>query len=463
MHLTVLGARVAAPGKLLLLLVLSIGGSGLARAQDVGTSAALSLEEAVRVALEENPMVRSVRASGKGAGARYEQAKAARMPVLQFGETFTHSNNPVFVFGSLLEQGRFSSNNFDLNFLNSPPSISNFRSALNLKIPVFNRKEISGRIEQARLGTEVSELVVQQVEQQVRFQVIQAYYGILVAEARKRAADQAVETARAERKRIQDMVEQGMVVQSDLLATEVQLADFEKESIQAAGEVKTAYAALNTALGRSVDSQVSISGQLMERDFGIPDQALMIRDAEESRPDYLQARLEAEVHREELRISRGKFLPDLNLFANFGYSAQDLVTGSSDFAVGAALTFDILDLGRYPRNDEAEADWEAARLSSLQKANEISLEVVQALSVYEAAGQRLRVAATAVSQAEEALRIVRDRHGVGLATITEVLNSQTALLRSRMNLLGARYDYYVGYARTLLVTGKLDGVAPFVS
>jgi outer membrane protein TolC len=61
------------------------------------------------------------------------------------------------------------------------------------------------------------------------------------------------------------------------------------------------------------------------------------------------------------------------------------------------------------------------------------------------------------------LRIVQDRHGAGLATITEVLNSQTALLRAKMNLLGARYQYYVGFAKTLLVTGKLDEVTPFIS
>ena len=68
------------------------------------------------------------------------------------------------------------------------------------------------------------------------------------------------------------------------------------------------------------------------------------------------------------------------------------------------------------------------------------------------------VAASAVNQAEETLRIVNDRHGVGLTTITEVLRSQTALLRARLSLLAARYDYYVGYAQTLLATGLLTDV-----
>ena len=61
-------------------------------------------------------------------------------------------------------------------------------------------------------------------------------------------------------------------------------------------------------------------------------------------------------------------------------------------------------------------------------------------------------------QAVEALRIVEDRSGVGLTTVTEVLRAQTALLQARLNLLGARYDYTVGFARTLLVTGQLNDV-----
>jgi hypothetical protein len=32
-----------------------------------------------------------------------------------------------------------------------------------------------------------------------------------------------------------------------------------------------------------------------------------------------------------------------------------------------------------------------------------------------------------------------------------------------MNLLAARYDYYVGYANVLMTTGQLTGVEEFVS
>jgi outer membrane protein TolC len=170
-----------------------------------------------------------------------------------------------------------------------------------------------------------------------------------------------------------------------------------------------------------------------------------------------------DIRAQDLRAARAQILPDFNLFAGYGYSAQDLVDGSADFAVGANLTFNILDLGRTPRIRQAHSGWQAAKLQLQQKANEISLEVVQAHSRYRAAREQLKVAASAVLQAAEALRIVQDRHGEGLSTIAEVLNAQTALLRARMNLLGSRYQYYLGFARARLTSGSLEDLHPFNS
>jgi outer membrane protein TolC len=95
--------------------------------------------------------------------------------------------------------------------------------------------------------------------------------------------------------------------------------------------------------------------------------------------------------------------------------------------------------------------------------NQIRLEVVRAYQQYVSARERLTLAAKVVAQAKEALRIVQDRYQEGLTTITEVLRAQTAFVRTRQNLLGARYDYYLGYAQVLIVSGQLTDVQAFVS
>jgi outer membrane protein TolC len=297
-------------------------------------------------------------------------------------------------------------------------------------------------------------------EQQLRFGVIQAYYGVLIAEARKLVTEEAAAASEAEVKRIRDLHAQGVVVASDLLAMEVQLADFKQQQIQAAGDVAAAYAYLNTAMGQPIGSRPSIAGELKDAVFPAVTEESLIETALGRRQDYRQLSLELAARRQDVRASRGQYWPDLNLFAGVGHSGKDLAGGSSDYAVGASLTVNLVDFGRTSRIRQAVASRQAAEAQKDRKAAEIRLEVVRANQYYRAAEAKLKVAAGAVDQAAEAYRIAGDRHGVGLTTVTEVLRAQTALVRARMSLLAARYDYYVGYAQTLLATGQLNDVTP---
>lgn len=423
----------------------------------------LTLPIAVDIALRTNPLLRATGYGRDLADAKVWEAKTTRYPLLQVSETVTRSNNPVFVFGSLLEQGRFGPGNFEVNSLNNPDALSNFRTTFALRLPVFDQRQAQTRIAEARLAQEQADLHMQSIEQRVRFEVIQAYYAVLLVQAKKEVADQTVQMAEAEVKRIRDRFESGLVVQSDLLSAEVQLAEFRQQQIEADGDEATATAALNTALGLPVTESRKVKGELADRRFEVLDHEELIRLALLHRPDYAQAGSAVRSRGERLRGARGEFLPRLELFGAFGVSGERLVRGSSDYTVGASITFNLFDAGRAARIRQARAAEAIAQADEEHLANQIRLEVVRAFYQYRVARERLSVASRSVDQAGEALRIVQDRYQEGLTTITEVLRAESAHLRSRMNLVSARYDHYVGFANVLLVTGRLTDIGQFVS
>jgi outer membrane protein len=423
----------------------------------------LTLPLAVELALRANPLVRATASGRKIAEAQLEEARAGRYPVLQVHETFTGSNNPVFVFGSRLEQGRFTQQNFALRALNQPDSLANFRTGITLKLPLFDQRQSGTRIAQARLQQQQADAQTNLVEQQIRFEVLRAYYGVLVAQARQEVADEAVKLAEADVKRSRDRVEAGSIVQSDLLAAEVQLAEFRQQQIQAAGEIVTALAALNTALGLPTHTPQQVRGALVEKTFELASQEEWLRLALLHRPEYARAGLALRSTEEQVRGARGEFLPQLDLFTSVGLSSHNLTRGSSDYTVGASLTFNLFDAGRRARLDQARAAANLAAAEQEHLVNQIRLEVVRAYQQYIVARERLAVAARVISHATEALRIVQDRYHEGLTTITEVLRAETALVRARLNVVAARYDHYVGYASILLASGRLTDVQPFVS
>jgi outer membrane protein len=439
--------------------VLLFGGSVFVRGET--DEPALSLRGAVERALRHNPMMLAAAAGREAAAAQSSEARAGRLPSLQFSETFINGNNPVYVFGSLLEQGRFGPQNFEPDALNHPGSLSNFRSSLNLRVPVFNRFQVAAGIDGARIGEDQAEARSDWVRQRIRLQVVQTYFGLLVAEMRREVASEAVRAAEEDVESIRARVEEGVAVTSDLLAMEVQLAEFRQQFVQAEGDERTALAALNTVLALPIDTPHKLADGLEDRRFQVADQPQLVETALVNRPDYRDAVREVDAVDTRVRTARGQRWPDLNLFAELGHSGRHWAEGSGDFAVGARLNFDIVDFARPARVRRAVAASEGAGAERERIANQIRFEVVEAYQSYLSSRERLRLAAAAVAQAEEALRIVQDRHEVGLTTVTEVLRAQTARLRARLNVLGAQYDHYVSFGRVLLSTGALDDLSPF--
>lgn len=427
-----------------------------------GEPEVLTLSAACEAALRDNTLIRLTLSGRQIADAQLKEARAGWFPLLQFSETFTRGNNPVFVFGSLLEQARFTQANFSIPALNNPDPLSNFRTALILRQSLFDQLQTYTRVSQARLGQRQANLQKAMVEQQIRFEVVRTYSGVLVARAKKSVTEEAVKTAESDMKRIQDRFKNGLVVESDLLAAEVQLAEFRQQQIDSEGDVAIAYAALNTVMGVPVETVQNVAGELEEKRFEILNQEELIRLALLKRPDYLRAGYNVQANKEGVAGAKREYLPRLDFYGNYGLSGNDLSSGSSDYTISAILTFNIFDPGRHARLEKAKAAESMAAAEQGHLASEIRLEVIRAYQQHVAARGRLAVASQAIEQAAETHRIVQNRYKEGLTTITEVLRSATALLRARMNLIAARSDHYVSYAHLLLSAGKLTDLQPFL-
>ena len=423
----------------------------------------LTLIDAVEIALRRNPLTRATSAGRQLADAELSEARSHRQPSVVTTGSFTRSNNPVFVFGSLLEQGRFGPANFAIDSLNHPDAINNFRSSVTLRFPVFDQRETSTRIATAQFQQQQAEQQTSLVEQQIRFTVIKSYYGLLLSRAKLKVAEEAVRTAEADVKRARDLVETGIVVQSDLLAARVQLSQFRQQEIQMAGELATALAALNVALGLPVETPQQPSAQLVDRRFTVDAVEVLSAQALQNRPDYQRAVLSSRASTAQLHGARGEWLPRVETFVSAGASSEHLFGGSGDYAAGATVSFDLFDAGRKSRIARASAALSIANAEEEQLANQIRFEIVRAYQQYVAARERLEVVAEVSAQASETLRIVQDRYHAGITTITELLHAETALVQARSDLLAARYDQYLSYASILLATGQLRDVGVFGS
>lgn len=444
-------------------MVLTLMTAGTCPAEAEPPSPRLSLDTAEQMALQANPETKETAARFQLAKAELSEERAKRLPTLKLLENYSFSNNPVFVFSSLLMQKRFTQNNFDVHKLNNPRPVNNFFTAAFVHVPIFTQLETSTAIARKKLEGEKALNQQELARQKIRFDLIRAYFSVLVAMADQEVADSAIESSRADVKQMQDMQQLGTVVRSDELAMEVQLSEFEQQKAQAEGSQVIALAQLNKALGETSVQPWAVQGQLSDREFTPPPIEQAVEQAMRARPDYIQSQLTLKQRNEEIRAAYGKYLPKVDAYGGVIQDGNALVNGGTSLAVAVNMTFDLFDLKKPAKVREAKAEHAVAQSILTGKANDVRLEVVTAYEHFKVAARKREVALKTVTQAQEALRIIRDRYKVGLTPITELLRAQTACVRAQTNLTSTRFEYYLSYADILRVTGQLTNISAFLS
>jgi outer membrane protein TolC len=451
-------------GSILSVFLLAVGTPAQTPPPATGSVQPLTLQEAVGIALEKNPGIRAADAYAQAVQEGITAAKSFRYPRLDFSEGFTRGNNPVYVFGTLLTQRQFTAANFALGFLNTPPQLDDFRTGFTATMPLYDAGQTSRMVRNARLGAQSAQKGKERTQQEVVFQVVNAYLNELLAQENVRVAKSAVEMTKSDLERVNARQETGLAVPSDPLSAQVQLAQAEEDLLRAQNAVELAQAGLNVAMGLPEDAPTSIRDSLSETSFVAGSLEERQAKALATRPDYLQARLGRQQAANGMRMARAEFLPKVNLFSAWEADNQTFATrGGNNWAAGATLSFNLFDGGeKIARLKESKARELQAGALENQMASAVRLQVREAYLNLASAQKRLEVVRDATSQAAESLRITQNRYEAGLATITDLLRVETAKTVAEKNALNAHFDYRLSYAALELATGELSATSAAV-
>jgi outer membrane protein TolC len=419
---------------------------------------ALTLRQAVDLALQSNPLVAAADAREKEAEARIHQVHSGYLPRLQFSESLERGNNPVFVFSSLLTQHQFSDANFALSSLNRPDAMNNYQSQLTVEQVLFDARQTSRSVEAARFTRQMAGEDTRRSRSDIIMNVLRAYFGVTLAEKNLEVSRQSVDSARADLARAEFIYQSGRSTQADVLALRVHLAAMQEQQIRAANDMAVARAALNDALGVSLDRTFELTTPL-ESSVGAPEGPLeeYRRLAAEDRPEMRQAELAQRLARTQQQIAGSAYRPQVAFQGIVEADRQNLFSkGGANWFTAVTLRWSLWNGGETKARVE-QARFAESRADALRKHADstIHLEVRKAYLDLRAAAQRVEVASAAAAEAEEAHRIVQNRHQAGLITVTELLRSEAALAAARTRRLSAIYDQRVAAAALDHAAGTL--------
>ena len=417
----------------------------------------LTLREAVTLALRENKSLAATAAGKKAADERLAQARSGILPKVNYMESFTRSNNPVFVFGSLLTQHQFTEHNFAVGPLNRPDFLNNFQSLVTVDQPLYD----AGQTKYATQSAQLSQKMTGEEDRRARMDVIatvtRAYADTVLAEESVKTAEQAVRSAEADLERAEAVRAAGMSTDVDVLSIRVHLAAVREQRIQRSAQLDVARAALNDALGLPLDTRHDLTSKLEPAKAPSLQLGDFERAAVAERPEAREVKLAASLAQTQISAAHSGLLPQVDVRAVFEADRERFIDrGGANWLAGVSLQWNLFNgFGDRARIEAATEGLRRAEALQERAGSGIRLEVRRAYADWQAAQQRIDVAQAAVAEAEESLRITQNRYAAGLANVTDLLRTETAVLESRTRYLAAVHDQRVAAVGLELAAGRL--------
>ncbi len=424
----------------------------------------MSINKAFLYSLKYNKILRLGKINLNIAGYEENEALSGFFPKINFNETYLNTDNPLYAFGSVLNQKILTNQNvqsyFSPNFLNNPGMIHNYQSEFQIEQPLFMGGKIYLGYQRARLHKLSLKNGLSETKQKTLYSVAKAYYSVILAHKYVKLMKSIVKTAKAYKNLSENLYKAGQVVSSDVLRAKVELATAEEKLATAKKDYKLSKYFLNITIGLNVDEKYKLTSKLTPSYNKSLSINSLQKEAFAYRPDYKALLLNKKNMGIGIKEAYGKFLPTLvagyDYFSNGPAIHQD---DSYSYAFTVMLHFNIFS-GLYDYNNLQKSK---SRYNTMIEyrgllRNKIEMQVRKAYWQYKTNFINTNVAKLAVLNAKETLRITANRYKAGMTTLLNLYKTLDQYKAARVSYLNALYELTLNKYYIKLVTGRLTMV-----
>jgi outer membrane protein TolC len=422
-----------------------------------GTAAAqaplrLTLDDAVSRGLAESHRLAELEARQEGAAAAVQGRRAARMPQVSAQAGYTRTNHiDPFVLPSVIGPAKVI----------YPDIPDNFRTRLDFQWPIytFGRLDALERAAQAEAGA--SGFDVGTARNDLKLEITRAFWAIVTATEAVRVVDESLKRMDAYVADVGNRLKVGLVPPNDVLSAEAQRSRQQMLLIQARNSREQALIELRRLIGEPPDRPVDVDAVLETPAQSVGAADALVSAARDARPERKALELRVQGAGERRNAAGANARPTL-----FTGGGVDLASPNQRFFprtdqwkaswdVGVNIIWTFADFGRVKAEiAEATANQRAVRERLAEFDTILEVEVRQRRLDLESARAAVSAADDALRAATEARRVLADRFSAGVATSTDVLDSQVALLQAGLDRTQALASVRLAEARLERATGR---------
>jgi outer membrane protein len=406
----------------------------------------LTLDEAVRIALDNHPSLKAARERIGAQQAVVGQQMSAYYPTLSFANQYRTAETgeaagPTRAADTFLSEARLNMNLYD-----------------------FGKRE--GTVQAARETLYATAHNYQSAVETVIVGAKQSYYGYLQARAIVTVREETVRNRELLVRQAQGFYEVGTRARIDVVRAESNLYNAQADLIAAQNAVQVAWATLKNALGLREFTERALAEEAI-----VTTVPFTLEQARESayanRPELKSFQSQRRAQDQVIATARRGHLPDIIFDASYGrrHDSDERDNSSNRrfdtfplqpaWSVGLSLSIPIFDGFRTTnRVEETLRNYHVIRAQEEEQRQQVALEVEQSYLRLLEVGERIKANEAAARAAKENLDLANGRYQVGVGSIIEVTDAQTLYTDAQTNYVRALYDYRIADAQLRRAVGQ---------
>lgn len=381
-------------------------------------AAELSVDEAIQMALEKNTDIKISAKGEEKAQANLEAAEGAKGLSVDASAALSVADGAAASF-----------------------SKSNSNS-ISLSLPVYSggAKEIT--IQNKRKEILSSQLNTERTRENIRLDVIKAYYDVLEKEKETAVNQESVDNYQAHLTNVEQLYAAGSKAKVEVLRSEVELSAARQTLIKAQNAYELAVSTLKNIIKLDRDEKLTLTEDFQYQPFA---QAMgdCLSYAQANRKDLQQDQYAVEEAENQIKIAKAGWLPTVNVVGGLDWKNQPLPDGDHyAYSAGVTASWNLFDSQVTKANVKAaEIAADTARLTLAKDQDEIALSVQQAYLNMKEAEKRFTSTQDAVKKAREDYYIANEKYRAGEGLMLDIIDAQLALSTAELNYISAQYDY----------------------
>ncbi len=406
----------------------------------------LSLDQTITIGLEQSKSLHASLMRVDAANAKSSETNASRLPKVTFGGTYTRLSEIPSTVLPLSETRSFE----------FPAIFNNYNLKLTLQQPLFTGFKISSGAEMAEYNANATEQDYKKDQSELVLNIKTAYWNLFKAKEVKKVLEENVGQIQSHLKDVQNLFNQGIATNNEVLKVQVQLSNVQLMLLDMENNVQLAMVNLNYLMNQPLSTDLELTSSPTDNiQYSVTENLdALINKALNQRTEVKGMEYRLKAGESAVTFAKSGWYPQVYLVGNYNYSnpnqryfpQKNQFDGTWDASI--ALSMDIWNWGQtINQTEQAQAQLEQAHDGLAQLRDGISMEVTSSFLSLKKSKESIELATKGVKQAEENYRITNEKFKAGLASNTDLLDAEVALLQAKTNHTTSLVDFELAQAR----------------